>query len=86
MTLQVIVGPWQHMLREVGPAGRTVHAVCRLLVSTFYRRSRAQRREAIEQKRRSLESALPLPKAQLCITQVALGHGPVRAGSAFPPK
>ena len=45
----------QHALQEAGLAGRSVHAVSGLPVSTFYRKDGEQRRKPIEQKRNSLK-------------------------------
>ncbi len=48
----------QHALQEAGLAGRTVHAVSGLPVSTFYRKSGELRQETIAKKRDSLKQAV----------------------------
>ena len=48
----------QHALQVAGLAGRTVHAVSGLPVSTFYRKSGEHRQEAIARKRDSLKQSV----------------------------
>ncbi len=54
----------QHALQQAGLAGKSVHAVSGLPVSTFYRKSGEHRQETIARKRDSLKQAvLPLSEA-----------------------
>ncbi|MEJ1337593.1 MAG: ParM/StbA family protein [Candidatus Sedimenticola sp. (ex Thyasira tokunagai)] len=54
----------QHALQQAGLAGKSVHAVSGLPVSTFYRKSGEHRQEAITRKRDSLKHAVhPLSDA-----------------------
>ena len=54
----------QHALQQAGLAGRTVHAVSGLPVSTFYRKSGELRQQTIAKKRESLKQAVrPLAEA-----------------------
>ena len=48
----------QHALQQAGLAGRSVHAVSGLPVSTFYRKSGQHRQEAITRKRNSLKQSV----------------------------